>query len=73
MDLTPNQRLLRLISGGLQSPSLRDRTCCVTCRYSHAINGAIQCRRYAPQPRDLDAWDWPNVDETDWCGEWTTL
>jgi hypothetical protein len=73
MDLTPNQRLLRLIGGSPQPSSLRNQVCCTTCRYSHASNGAIQCRRYAPHPDQLEAWDWPNVDGTDWCGEWSTL
>ena len=36
----------------------------------------VQCHRYPPastvagQWGDLGGWDWPLVNDTDWCGEW---
>lgn len=44
---------------------------CKNCRF--CIN--LECRRHAPVPQlgqtgtFLDAY-WPEVDPTDWCGEW---
>jgi hypothetical protein len=74
MDLTPNQRLLRLIDGTANPAPLRRHVCCITCRYSYVTDyGSLQCRRYAPRPSDTETWDWPNVDASDWCGEWSTL
>lgn len=53
---------------------------CVTCRYADpAITDdnqpIVRCRRLPPQvfSHGGDVCQcWPQVDETDWCGEWST-
>jgi len=46
---------------------------CCNCRYS--VTGQeleLTCRRYAPRPSSGESLThWPEVLDSDWCGEWT--
>lgn len=47
---------------------------CKNCRFLRRIGAHLECRRCSPKIFLTDEGDqpgfWPDVCETDWCGEW---
>jgi hypothetical protein len=44
---------------------------CSNCEYYHCRYQQGKCRRYAPRPCETSLITWPEVNEQDWCGEFS--